>query len=109
MNRYEIRIAGNLHPIQVRASRASVALARAVNRFTDSQFLNTPITIRYIGRVARVWRVRGYDPSESHWCITFASNLPTKAAAEREIEKLRASRPELTHLHVKSSVAEDRT
>ena len=112
MNRYEVRISGNLHPIQVRASKAGVALARAVNRFTDSQFLNTAITIKFVGRVPRVWRVKGYECARygagySKSFRTLSNDLPTRAEAEAQLDKLR-SRPELSNLHITSSLAEER-
>ena len=115
MNRYEVRIAGNLHPIQVRASRAAIAMARALNRFSDSNFLNTSITIRFVGRVAKIYHVKAVEVSQNVYgdsvrsLKTLARNLPTKQAAEAEIERLRSIasyNAGYEHFHITSSLAE---
>ena len=49
MNNYEITLHRN--HIQVQASTARIALNRALRRLTDSQFLDTTITIRFRGKV----------------------------------------------------------
>ena len=48
MNRYEITLRGNR--IQMQASSARIALNRTLKRLTDSQFLNTTITIKFKGK-----------------------------------------------------------
>lgn len=111
MNRYEVRISGSAYAIQVRASKASVAMARALNRLTDSNFLNTAITIRYIGRVPRVYYVKAMQITRNeHGSMrslkTLARDLPTKAAAEAEIARLRSTNAGYEHFHITSSLAE---
>jgi hypothetical protein len=104
MNRYEVRISGNLHPVNVRASNAAVALQRALRGFTDSQFLNTAITIQFRGKVPRVYKVRGAVLGEdgTRRVKTLASNLPSYQAAKSEMEKLR-TRPDVSYLHIGSN------
>lgn len=115
MNKYEVRISGNLHPIQVRASRASVAMARALNRLSDSNFLNTTITIRFVGRVPKIYYVKAVEVRQDEYgssvrsLKTLARNLPTKQAAEAEIERLRSIasyNAGYEHFHITSSLAE---
>ena len=51
MNKYEITLRGRR--IQVQASCGRIALNRAFQRLTDSDFLNTSITVKFLGRVDR--------------------------------------------------------
>jgi len=106
MNRYEVKISGQANPIQVRASKASVALARAVNRLTDSNFLNTAIVIRFKGKVPRVFHVQAVQLADRSRPKLVAHNLPTKEAAQSELAAIRAAHPEYIHLFITSSLAE---
>jgi hypothetical protein len=68
MNKYEVKISGQPRPIQVRASSAAIAMRRALNTLTDSNFLNTVITIKYRGRADGAFPrviVRAHDPLEN--------------------------------------------
>jgi hypothetical protein len=108
MNIYDVRISGHPQPIQVRASKASIALARALRRLTDSHFLNTAITIRYCGPVPRVYHVKAAVMLEdgSRRVKRVACDLPTKMAAQMRADRLAAEHPEFLHLHITSSLSE---
>jgi len=96
MNNYEITISGKLRPIHARASRAGVALNRALSRFSDSQFLNTRITIKLVGPVPKVFHVRGTQVSEdgrTRSFVTITRNLPTRTAAVAEQTRIDNEQP----------------
>lgn len=96
MNTYEVRISGQPHTIQVRASKARIALNKALNRLSDSNFLNTSITIRFVGVVPRIYYVKAVQISQNVYgdsvrsLKTLAGDFPTKQAAEAEIDRLRS-------------------
>lgn len=110
MNRYEVRISGKVQPIPVRASKASIAMARALKSLTDSQFLNSMITIRFLGRVPKLYHIKAYESMSdySRHRRTVATNLPSREAAQAEIKKLRTERPSLEHFTIISSLEGER-
>lgn len=108
MNRYEIKISGAPLPIQVKATSAAVALRRALNRFTDSQFLNTTITVKLVGRHVekqQVFHVKAITIDRGfHRLGTMAYNLPSREVAREEMKRLREQYPQLTRWHITSSL-----
>lgn len=98
MNIYRISVSGHPQPIEVRASKARIALARALGRLTDSDFLNTAITIRFVGHVPKVWRVRAYvTRGDQRSRETVVDSLPEKPS-ELALANLQLAHPDWSYL-----------